>query len=136
MGEPGGVEVVLIKCHCETCAAGRSNPLLNKTERQIICRLVVRLTICVRELALRAVALGGGDSVWEQKKKLEARKMLAAGAADRASEPQANIAHSKRVSAGAPQRQVHALLGSCEGREITSVILEAVVGIHLLDLRH
>jgi len=33
-------------------------------------------------------------------------------AADWVSEPQANIAHSKRISAGAPQRPVHAVLGA------------------------
>ena len=50
------------------------------------------------------------DSAWEQKK-LEARKLLAVGAADRASELQANIAQPKRMSAGHPQRPVHAVLG-------------------------
>jgi hypothetical protein len=47
----------------------------------------------------------GVDSAWEQRK-LEARKMLAVGAAYRASEPQANIAQPKRMSAGHPTRQV------------------------------
>jgi len=51
------------------------------------------------------------DSAWEQKK-LEARKLLAVGAADRASELQANIAQPKRMSAGHPQRPMHALLGA------------------------
>jgi hypothetical protein len=51
----------------------------------------------------------GVDKAWEQEK-LEARKMLE-NAADRASEPQASIAQSKRIGACHPQRQVHALLG-------------------------
>jgi hypothetical protein len=58
------------------------------------------------------VSVSGGragvDSAWEQEK-LEARKMLE-NAADRASEPPANIAQSKRIGACHPTRQVHALL--------------------------
>jgi hypothetical protein len=52
----------------------------------------------------------GVDSAWEQEK-LEARKMPE-NAADRASEPPANIAQSKRQCACHPTRQVHALLGA------------------------
>jgi len=63
-------------------------------------------TVCVR---------GAGavvNSAWEQKK-LEARKLLdAKRAADRASELPANIAHPKRMSAGAPQHPMHTLLGA------------------------
>jgi hypothetical protein len=58
----------------------------------------------------------GVDSVWEQEKP-EARKMLAA---DWASERQANIAQPKRVSAGHPQRQVHAVLGAFELQRTSS----------------
>ena len=55
---------------------------------------------------LRSGGWAGVDSVWEQKK-LEARKMLAVGAADWASEPQANIAQPKCEGAWPPQRRVH-----------------------------
>jgi len=53
--------------------------------------------------------LVGGRGPCLGAEKLEVRKMLE-NAADWVSEPQANIAHSKRISAGAPQHPVHALL--------------------------
>jgi len=53
--------------------------------------------VCLDKLDNQA----GMDSAWVQEK-LEARKMLAVGAADRASEPQANIAHPKRLTLGLP----------------------------------
>jgi len=59
----------------------------------------------------------GVDSIREQEK-LEAKKMLV-NCADRASELQANVAQPKRVSAGHPQRQVHALLGAVLFRSLT-----------------
>jgi hypothetical protein len=71
-------------------------------------------TVCV------TCVWAGVDNAWEQEK-LEARKMLE-NAADRASEPPASIAQSKRIGACHPTRQVHALLGGgfgnwcCGGR--------------------
>ena len=70
------------------------------------------------------------------------REMLAVGAADWASELRANIAHPKRMSAGAPQRPVHAVLAGvllCKTARLKKAALTYGQGLYTrlnLQLKH